>query len=81
MGLPHVCYATLAAAPWLVIAGALVALCGLLACNDAARVISGAAASATAAGAGILAFRLLWAEVADPPRRPVQAGAGPRRER
>ena len=77
----RVCYVTLVAAPWLAIAGSLVALCGLLACGDAGRALSGAAASATATGAGILAFRLLWAQVADPPRRPAQAGAGSRRER
>ncbi len=78
MGLPHVCYAALAAAPWLVIAGALSALCGLLACADPGRVATGGVALAAAAGAWLLAFALLWARVvADtasrhPPRSAVR---------
>lgn len=81
MGLPHVCYAALAAAPWLAIAGAAVALCGLLACADPARAAAGTAALASAAGAWLLAIGLLGAVVAGAPRRPARPGAGPGRPR
>ncbi len=70
MGPPHVCYATLAAAPWLVIVGALVALCGLLACADPGRAAAGGVALASASGAWLLALGLLQARGA--------AGRGPR---
>ncbi len=73
MGLPHVCYATLAAAPWLVIAGALVALCGLLACADPGQAAAGGAALASAVGAWLLALELLRAGVAAGPRRAAPA--------
>lgn len=60
----HVCYAALAAAPWLAIAGAGAALCGLLLCGQPGWAASGAATFTAAAGAWLLAFGLLWAHVA-----------------
>jgi hypothetical protein len=72
---PHVCYAALAAAPWLALAGAGTALCGLLACAHPGQAAAGGAALAAASGAWLLAWGLLWAHAA--PRRPTWAGAIP----
>ena len=69
----RVCYVTLVAAPWLAIAGALVALCGLLACADPGRAAAGGAALASAAGAWLLALELLRAQVVNEEQRPRSA--------
>jgi hypothetical protein len=60
---PHVCYVALAAAPWLALAGAGTALCGLLACAHPGQAAAGGSALAAAAGAWLLAWGLLWAQV------------------
>ena len=73
----RVCYVTLVAAPWLAIAGALVALCGLLLCADPGRVVTGGVALASAFGAGGLAYGLLRAQVVSEERRSTWASARP----
>ena len=60
---PHVCYAALVAAPWLALAGAGTALCGLLLCGRPGLAVNGAAALVAASGAWLLAWGLLWAQV------------------
>ena len=60
---PHVCYAALVAAPWLALAGAGTALCGLLACAQPEQAAAGGTALAAASGAWLLAWGLLWAQV------------------
>ena len=77
----RVCYVTLVAAPWLAIAGALVALCGLLVCADPGRVVTGGVVLASAAGAGLLALELLRAQVMNEEWRPTWADARPGRPR
>ena len=77
----RVCYVTLVAAPWLAIAGSLVALCGLLACADPGRTMAGGAVLASAAGAWLLALELLQAQVVSEEWRPTRAGARPGRPR
>ena len=77
----HVCYVALATAPWLVIAGAVAALYGLLVSGEAGRVLGGAVTVAAGAGAGSLAFGLIRALVAEEERRPARADARPRQPR
>ena len=77
----RVCYVTLVAAPWLAIAGALAALCGLLLCADPGRVVTGGVALVSAVGAGGLAYGLLRAQVVSEERRPTWVSACPGRPR
>jgi hypothetical protein len=55
----HVCYLALAVAPWLAIAGALAALCGLSVCCDPGRALDGGVVLALSATAWLLALDLL----------------------
>ena len=77
----RVCYVTLVAAPWLAIAGSLVALCGLLVCADSGRTMAGSAVLASASGAWLLALELLQAQVVSEERRSTWASARPGRPR
>ena len=60
----RVCLAALVAAPWLAIAGGAVMAWGLLPGSDPADVLSGEVTLGAATVAGILAERLLAAELA-----------------
>jgi hypothetical protein len=62
----HLCFAALAASPWLAIVGTASLACGLLLCGDPDRALAGGAALATGVMSGVLAWEQLWklAEVA-----------------
>ncbi len=59
MGRRHACLAALVAAPWLAIAGALLAGCGLLLCGEPGRAAAGVALLGASVTVGALAGRLL----------------------
>ncbi len=70
MGRRHACLAALVAAPWLGLAGAALAGCGLLLCGDPGRVAFGGGTLALGAVTGVLSLRLLGG----PPRRLLMRG-------
>ena len=85
----HVCYLlVLAIMPWLVIAGTLSALCGLLVCGEPGRGLDGGVMLTLSAGAWLIALHLLraFARTADDAeyaeaRRLLEARAGHDRPR
>ena len=55
----HVCLAALVAAPWLGLAGAALAGCGLVLCGDSGQAAAGGGTMALGATAGVSSWRLL----------------------